>query len=180
MTKRRVFLVLILLFGAGGSAAAQDAPKVDIFAGYALTRNGDLATFLRGYHASVAAYVDRNFLDPVALMGEFSGHHKRDATSSLRLNTFTFGPRCYFGMTEKDTIFGHTTFGVARLTTKSLDILRTQTSFAFTFGGGWDYAISRRVAWRVIQVDYLMTHFGSEFQNGGRYSTGLVLYLGRK
>jgi len=41
-------------------------------------------------------------------------------------------------------------------------------------GGGVDLRLSRSVAFRMIQADYLLTRFGGITQNNARITTGLV------
>jgi opacity protein-like surface antigen len=56
----------------------------------------------------------------------------------------------------------------------------SDTSFTYALGGGLDIKASDRVAIRIVQLDYLRTHFSDNWQNNFRYSTGLVFRLGKK
>ncbi len=49
----------------------------------------------------------------------------------------------------------------------------SSTNFAFALGGGADYKLTERVAWR-LQADYLQTQINRRTQNDLRVSTGLV------
>jgi hypothetical protein len=51
------------------------------------------------------------------------------------------------------------------------------SAFAMAIGGGIDAEIKQGISWRIIQGDYLMTRFGSETQNNGRISTGVVFHF---
>jgi hypothetical protein len=63
-------------------------------------------------------------------------------------------------------------------------IKNSQDAFAMAFGGGVDIKLNRRIAFRPIQLDYVMTRFQPLFisglgdinrdrnQNNLRYSTG--------
>jgi opacity protein-like surface antigen len=60
--------------------------------------------------------------------------------------------------------------------------------FAMTVGGGFDIKLSKRLAWRVVQAEYLYTRFGNgcQFaycsgnngQNSVRLNSGIVLGWG--
>lgn len=54
--------------------------------------------------------------------------------------------------------------------------------FAMAAGGGVDLPVTRRIAWRVVDVDYLATLFNNvdnNHQNNLRLSTGIVLRFGK-
>jgi hypothetical protein len=48
------------------------------------------------------------------------------------------------------------------------------TSFAMALGGGLDLRAGKRIAVRLIQVDYTPTFFGSGRQDNFRISAGIV------
>jgi len=52
----------------------------------------------------------------------------------------------------------------------------TDNSFAAAAGGGIDFKVTRRFAWR-LQGDYLRTQFSGARQDNGRFSTGLVFHF---
>ena len=60
----------------------------------------------------------------------------------------------------------------------------SQSSFALLAGGGVDVVLTRNIAWRFAEIDYLMTNFtgqnlgGSGRQDSLRLGTGLVLRFG--
>ena len=60
----------------------------------------------------------------------------------------------------------------------------SQTSFALAAGGGVDIVLSRNIAWRFAEIDYLMTNFsgaslgGNARQDNLRLGTGIVLRFG--
>ena len=65
-----------------------------------------------------------------------------------------------------------------------LNGLRTADAFALAAGGGVDVVLNKYVAWRFMQVDYLMTSFsgpnvgGNARQDTFRIGTGIVLRFG--
>jgi hypothetical protein len=56
----------------------------------------------------------------------------------------------------------------------------TANAFAMTFGGGVDVRVTRRFWIRVVQADYVVTHFGNSFQNNFGLSGGFVFKFGKK
>ena len=62
----------------------------------------------------------------------------------------------------------------------------TQTAFAMAVGGGLDWKIAKRISFRPIAVDYVLTRFPSYFtgdnsnQNSIRASIGFVFTFGEK
>ena len=62
----------------------------------------------------------------------------------------------------------------------------TQSAFAMAVGGGLDWKIAKRLTFRPIAVDYVLTRFPSYFtgnssnQNSIRASIGAVFTFGEK
>jgi len=175
--KKALWVMGLLLVGCSG-AAGQTNSKGDIFAGYSFARLGDRAIFPAGYQTAFAAYLKGGYAEPPALAVEFGQYRTSKGAERLRLSTYALGPRCYFYYSDRSKIFGQATFGVAQLHTHVAGLARREKSFAMTIGMGYDRFLCKHIALRVAQVDYVMTHFGREFQNGVRYSGGVVFYLG--
>ena len=56
-----------------------------------------------------------------------------------------------------------------------------ENAFATALGAGFDRKLSKHVAWRVVQAEYLITKFqdgNNNFQNNLRLATGLVFRFG--
>ena len=51
--------------------------------------------------------------------------------------------------------------------------------FATAIGGGFDWRLTNRLSWRVVQADYLGTSLGSNWESNFRASTGIVYSFGR-
>ena len=104
--------------------------------------------------------------------------------TSLHRQTYLFGPQFNFYPDDKVKIFVHPLFGGVHDSIKTTFGTTTTdfsaSAFAMAFGGGMDVRVTPRVSVRVFQADYLPTHFGGEFQNNFRLSTGLVLRMGGK
>ena len=52
-------------------------------------------------------------------------------------------------------------------------------AFATALGGGADVTVTRHVSLRVLQFDYLYTHFSGASQNNFRLQSGIVWRIGR-
>jgi len=91
------------------------------------------------------------------------------------------GPRFSYRKSKRLVPFAHALLGVTRehedstilLPDFSLRVKNTDTGFAMALGGGLDVGLSRRVALRLFQVDYSLTHVVFTRHNA-RGSVGLV------
>ena len=96
------------------------------------------------------------------------------------LQTYLFGPRVNFRHFDHFVPFAEVMFGAAhggaQLTGDT-----SQSTFAMAAGGGVDVVLTKYLAWRFFQADYLMSNFSGSLlnanarQNNFRIGTGLVL-----
>jgi outer membrane protein OmpA-like peptidoglycan-associated protein/opacity protein-like surface antigen len=94
-----------------------------------------------------------------------------------------FGPRLNLRRFDHFVPFTEFLFGTAR---SGVEVTggNTQNAFAMATGGGVDVVVTKNLAWRFAQIDYLMTNFtgpnvgSSGRQNNLRLGSGLVLRLG--
>jgi len=99
------------------------------------------------------------------------------------MTTFLFGPRLNWRRFDYFVPFAHFLVGGSR---SGIEMNGTgnQGSFAVATGGGVDMVITKSLAWRVAQFDYLMTNFsgpavgGNGRQDDLRVGTGIVLRFG--
>jgi opacity protein-like surface antigen len=167
-----VFVALVLL---AVPAAAQDTPRGELFGGYSYARlnPGGLAGDdfnLNGWHFAAQGNVTSFF----GLVGEVSGHHGSRAGEDVNTQQALFGPR--ITLRGPLSVFGHALFGVARGNAGLFGATDSETAFGMAVGGGADINLgSQHVAWRVVQVDYLMTRWSERSRNNARVSTGLVV-----
>jgi opacity protein-like surface antigen len=159
----RKFLLFISLFAFSClPVSAQDQPKAEIFAGYQYTHL-EPSLNASGWNASVAANVTNWF----GVKGDFSGAYK----SGLRFHTYMFGPVVSARQFGRVTPFAHALFGGARASNGG-----SVNAFSMAFGGGLDVKINRNVAVRLVQADWLATHFVGDWQKkNARVSAGIVL-----
>jgi outer membrane protein OmpA-like peptidoglycan-associated protein len=176
----------------------------DIFGGYAYARyrpafNTDGITYgNNGGGASITYYVNRWF----GLTFDFSGTHSGDCendglcmagTTSGDLLTYMGGARFRwlngsrwtpFLDAEAGGVHGTNFYKYAGGTSTTVTD-DSQNAFGFMIGGGFDLRLTRSISWRVVQTDYLYTHFDQptneapNHQNSIRVETGIVFTFGR-
>jgi outer membrane protein OmpA-like peptidoglycan-associated protein len=99
------------------------------------------------------------------------------------LISYLFGPRLNLRKFDYFVPFGEFLVGGARGGIE-LTGVGSQSAFAMAAGGGIDMVLTKNLAWRVAQLDYLMTSFSGPAvtatgrQNSFRAGTGLVLRFG--
>lgn len=97
--------------------------------------------------------------------------------------TFLFGPRLNLRKFDYFVPFAEFLLGSDRVG-RQMTGDASQVAFALAAGGGVDIALTKNIAWRFAQIDYLMTTFhGSSLgasgrQNSLRLGTGLVIRFG--
>ena len=166
--------------------AQQEYPLVEAFGGYAYLRANPEGFNLHGWNASVAGSIT----DWFGVEGDLSGHygHPSDRFGSIPgidIDQYTFmgGPRLAY-RAGPVVPFAHFLIGAVRASTRDVEFGSTSDwALGTVVGGGVDVGISKSVAVRVAQVDWLMTrfdtgHHGDERQDNFRFSAGIVLKLG--
>ncbi|HET7105460.1 MAG TPA: OmpA family protein [Candidatus Acidoferrum sp.] len=118
---------------------------------------------------------DRQVLvvDPVTSAASLS-------TLSGNMQTYLFGPRLNLRRFDHFVPFGEVLFGAAHGSSQVTGDA-SQSAFALAVGGGVDVVLTKYVAWRFIEADYLMTNFSGSLlsasgrQNNFRVGSGVVL-----
>jgi opacity protein-like surface antigen len=110
----------------------------------------------------------------LGITADVDGHYCCSGTDQ-NLYDFLFGPQINLGH-GKLSPYVHGLVGVGHGSAGGF----SENAFAFALGGGVDWNIHKRWGWRVVQADYLGTHFASYTQNNFRLSTGLVFRFGGK
>jgi hypothetical protein len=160
-------------YGATGSFA-YNANKwlglVGEFGGYRFTRD-----------VSVPVTVD----SAVGLQTAVAQQATDFVSASLKGNqqTYLFGPRLNFRHFDHFVPFLEVLFGgghgTAEVTGDS-----SQSAFAMAAGGGVDVVLTKSIAWRFVEADYLMTNYSgpdlaaSARQNNFRIGSGIVFRFG--
>ena len=201
-------IALAMVVTLGLVAMAQDAPKAEVSANYSLLvyNPAKNLTGSRNLNGGGGAFVF-NVGKFLGLKAEFQGYASTTATwtipaggtlkpgvYSTQANMFTylFGPQINF-RAKKARIFGEALFGGAHtngygqiLTAAGVsNPSASNNGFAMAMGGGLDINAGKRVAFRLAEVDYLLTRFqlpvlGTNNQSNFRYQAGIVFNLGGK
>ncbi len=180
-------------------ARAQD--KIELFGGYsyfrASVRVGQLGTLGLGIpcppncgtppvvteHPNLSGWELAGQLKLLPFLGavaDFSGHYGTLDGAATRVHTFLFGPQLSFP--ARVSPFAHALFGIAKesqdtTSGSSFFSLGPDTSFATAVGVGIDVKFIPFLSFRLIQIDYLRTHWHGAGQNQPRASAGLVLHF---
>jgi outer membrane protein OmpA-like peptidoglycan-associated protein len=129
-------------------------------------------------------YNANHVLGLTAEVGGYNGHRNVNGVrQSAGLTSYLFGPRLNLRKFDHFVPFAEFLFGGAN---GNLGFTgdRSQNAFALAAGGGVDVVLTKNLAWRFAQIDYLMTNFSGPSlnangrQNNLRLSSGLVLRFG--
>jgi outer membrane immunogenic protein len=197
--KDRLILLLAIVAVSTASAMAQAQaapapimhPRAELALDYTYLRSnappGNCGCFnLNGGSATFAWLVGhRNF----ALVGDVSVAHTGAISGngySLTLSTFTFGGR-YIPRLGHSPLhpFGQILAGFAHSSGSLVEGQNGAPSnaggtFAANVGGGLDLSANRRLSFRMIEADYLVTTFDNgvnDHQNNLRLSAGVVVHF---
>lgn len=201
-----VVCALTLIFGL--AAWAQEQPKVEISVDYSLVRfNPDKNFYTQSHNLNGAGgSFTYNFNQYFGIKAELFGYGASTSTFVIpagsailpkggtfavsgNMFTYLFGPQFKY-RAKKAQPFVHALFGGAYSNTYAnlysaagiAGIDPGRNAFAMAVGGGLDIPITKMIALRPVQVDYLMTRFGTSYnttnQNNFRYAGGITFYLG--
>jgi hypothetical protein len=193
---QKTFLLLVtLLIAVPQTIKAQRFQGIEFFGGYSYLQNNLSSTYspfyvtptpfgndfaLNGWQASIT----EKATDWLGLTQEFGGHYGTKQLQGINNHFSTFsilsGPRFFYPSLKVVTPFVHALLGYEQTTVKltGLNLKATGTSYAMAFGGGIDAGISRRLAIRLLQVDYYRPQAFGSSQNNLRFSAGIVLRFG--
>ncbi len=137
------------------------------------------------------AYNATNWLGLVAEVGSY--HFDRqvlllDPTTNTQVSTsltgnmqtYLFGPRLNLRRFDHFVPFAEVLFGAGH-GSQQLTGDKSQGAFAMAVGGGLDVVLTKYLAWRFVQADYLLTNFSGSLlspdgrQNNFRIGTGAVI-----
>jgi outer membrane immunogenic protein len=181
---RKLMLLTAVLGFSCLPLAAQDHPKGEVAGNYTYVRvnlgGGIPGQNCHGGGGSVAGNLNSYF----GVVGEFSGCKVTGLPSgspSVTAFTYLFGPRLTYRSSGKFEPFGEFLFGGARFSGGGA----SDNAFSMAIGGGADYKVSRNVAIRLGQFDYLYTKFNEgtglpQHQNNFRIQAGIVFRFGER
>ena len=154
----RAMLLAALLNLFSLTAAAQ---RVEIFGGYQFTHL-DPAYNASGWNFAVQG----NFKHVLGIAADFSGAYK----ARLNAHTYAAGPVLSARLPVVQP-FVHALFGGMTLSNSG-----STTGFAMMLGGGLDIGFRKGIGIRIVQADWVSTHFSGNTDNKNtRVSAGIVL-----
>jgi hypothetical protein len=170
---RKFFAIALFLSMFSLAAFAQESgstPKAEIFGGYQYTRF-DGGVNANGWDTALTGNLNRWF----GVAADFSGAYKSQNGVSFNNYTYTFGPVISWRHSQAFTPFAHFLAGGVRSSASFTGVSTSDNGFAMMFGGGADVNVSRRLAVRAIQFDWLSLHSnGATDNNNMRISTGVL------
>jgi hypothetical protein len=215
MFKTRFWLFVGTLILAAVPIAAQDAPKAEVLADFSLLRFNPTITGVDSHTTygggGGMAYFFGKY---IGIVGEFQGYGGKTYTAKLAAGqvpglpagtytsqgnnfTYLFGPQVKFRNSSKVIPFGEILFGGSQTSVYSgfkctsctggnvtLNV-PTQHPFTMAFGGGVDVNVSKNVALRLGQFDWILTRYTNPYtstnnQNNFRFQAGIIFMLGGK
>jgi hypothetical protein len=174
-----------LLFALTLRVLGQDYPKMEVFAGYSHISNTtilDQSLDSNGGIGSIA-FNAKPWLGGVGEFGVYHSSLSRPAGATSTNVTFLFGPKFSAHPNARVTPFAQALFGGMHLGNIQFGAEGvSNNAFAMAFGGGLDVKLNQVIALRVVQVDWLRTHFHgnstlANWQNAPRISVGVVFRL---
>ncbi len=168
------------------AAAAEDAPKVDLYLGFSVVRAPlgavppnpvPVGVNLYGGGGSLAYNVTKE----VGIVADVGVYNVSGGPGgSGHLSSYLFGPRLSYRGNRRFRPYLHLLVGAAHTGRQVFEAPLTQNSFALTAGGGLDIKLFHHVALRLGQAEVFHTKFrvGTSTtprgQNNLRVSTGIV------
>jgi hypothetical protein len=154
-------LCICLLVVIMTAAVANAAPNATIFGGYQYTRF-DGGPNANGWNAALTG----GFNSWLGIRADFSAAYP----DGFNFYTYTFGPELSVHLPIVRP-FVHALFGGARLSSGGINT----NGFDMMIGGGADVGHGI-IVWRVVQFDWMETHFSGVSDNKNvRICTGLVV-----
>lgn len=159
--------------GSRGGLSRGDVPSAELSLGYSFLRASDGGSVnFHGGSASIAGNLNRWF----GIVGDFGGYRPSESGISASVFSYVFGPPISYRDNERITPFAQVLVGGARISAIGASL----NSFAAVAGGGIDIKADEHIAIRLVQAEYVFTHFAGVKQNNVRLSAGVVFRFGRK
>ena len=174
---RKLILFAAAILAAAIPVNAQESyPTNEIFAGYSFLRS-DTALDKESLHGWGLSF-SVNPSPRWGVVAEFGGHYGSARflgdEFDISRTTFMFGPRVS-ARGKAASAFAHALLGGAKTTIEGAS---PGTKFAMALGGGADIKVSKRVAFRALQADYVPIRAGGEWLHNFRLQTGIVFRFG--
>lgn len=178
--RRFSLLLLAVSVIVSVTAAAQDFPRATVFGGYSYSRVQIVGTQALNFNGfNLAGTINGNRY--LGFTADFSGHYKSQAGTSLSVYHFLFGPQLtYHNKDAKLSPFGRFLLGGSHASAGFGGATASETKWSYGFGGGVDVKVTDTFGIRVIQADYIRSHFANDHQNNLRLSFGISINAGGK
>ena len=179
---RKIACLLGLVFLVSIGAAAQDVPKIDLFAGYSYVHTSPgiaLSSFnANGGVGSVALNLT-NWGSLVVEAGGVHATHIGGADVDATAETLMAGPKISLFHRSSFSPFAQALFGFVHTNPGFSQATINHNTFATAPGIGLDWNATRHLGLRLAQVDYLFTRMPTSTNqvnwNNFRYSAGVVV-----
>jgi outer membrane immunogenic protein len=193
MKRYAILLGTLLVFGVVASAQ-ETAPAAEVGFSYSYTRVNPGGALSSANANGGYGYVEYNFNRVVGLVADLGANYVGNAGGVQLQNTtfqYLFGPRFNWRM-SRFTPYVQTLVGGQRFSSgldpssSTLRLASAQNNFAAAIGGGIDYNLTKHIALKPIQVEYLVAEVSPAgrnlnfVQNNLRYSAGVVFRFGSK
>ena len=179
---RKLFILFGFALLAASIAQAQETRSMEISGQYQYVRiypgQGAPSQNCQGAGGTFAANVNRW----LGIVGDVDGCKVTGLATGLSAHdiNYLFGPRFAYHNYGRVTPYVQVLFGGESASFSATGLGSTSlNSFAMTFGGGADFKLTRHLAFRAIQAEYLYTHFSGAKQNNLRLQSGLVYRFGK-
>jgi outer membrane protein OmpA-like peptidoglycan-associated protein len=178
-------------FPAAGASSTDEAPgrllpRFELGGGYSYVNFNPGDPFDRfNSHGGTGSFVVNasRWFGLVAEIGSYNFNSRDISGAGGVFTTYLFGPRFNLRKFDYFVPFGEALIGGSSAG-MALVGNQKQNSFASAIGGGVDMVIRKNFAWRVVQIDYLVTNFsgtalgGNDRQDSLRLGTGLYYRWG--
>ena len=167
---KKLFLVVAAILFGSMAVRAQDAPRADISAGYSYLRQG----FSDGVNSQGGSISGAGYFNHwLGLAGDFGVYHVSQSGISGNTYTYLFGPRFSAKRDKSVSPFAQVMVGGDHFSAGG----GTVSGFSWSAGGGFDLALSHRIALRP-QFDYIGLRYSDNTTNSVRASLSVVFRFG--
>jgi opacity protein-like surface antigen len=163
-----IILIVLALFVAAPAMAQGTTPKTEFFVGYEYEHLNPGGRGCHGFDLNLAY----NVKDWLGGVGDFGYCKETGLPSGVGGHDFNymFGPRATYRNSSKLQPYGQVLLGGQHESIAGTGF----NSFALTLGGGVNYEYNDRFSIRLVQAEYLWTHFGGTGWNNARIQAGLL------
>ncbi len=174
---RKMMCLCGLLLLTAVCTRAQEAPKVEVFAGYSFYHANPGLSLHGGNANGWNASFNWNWNRWLGYKADFDGHYCCDGQTQ---HNFLFGPQ-FTRRGERREYFVHVMAGVSR-GNGACGGCFLENKVVWDVGVGMDYRLfkSKKLALRIAQVDYVGTNWANTVQHQIRYSGGVVFRFGER